>query len=437
MVACAKENDPKPEPEYSIVVSSGGNGVASASKTKSKAGETITLTAVADDGYDFDKWVVVSGGVTVANNSFTMPAADVNVRADFKAEPAEPVIEIPDEELTQTAFADEETTGKLTFTAHAAWSIERNEVTRAVPSWMKLFKNGVETYSGAAGEVELDIVVEPNYTGEEREAEIVISSGNDEVTVSVTQAATTEDGEVPADPEILALLTAHTWYNTAAYEVYDDGEDNEMTMLNAAITFNEDGTITIEGDDGDIFEDYFGLEPTFTVEGDVVTITVSDNGLFTGPEVVLDVETLTADEFNFTASSDGYTLSMECVAEEPEYTPEMYLTAHPWNHILTVYTEEGEDPDEDEEAFEVTFNEDGTIEGYDAWQSYVLEGDTLTITTSEDEELEFDIELLTKEELEIFGEFTGTISGEDGDTEYTYTVSMRFTKIAPEPEPES
>ncbi len=72
-------------PTYAITVQSGPNGTARAEYEKAEAGVRIRLVATPDQGYLFDKWVVVSGGVTIANDIFEMPAMDVEVRAEFKA----------------------------------------------------------------------------------------------------------------------------------------------------------------------------------------------------------------------------------------------------------------------------------------------------------------------------------------------------------------
>ena len=69
---------------YDIKVSSGGNGTASSDRTKAKAGTEVTLTATPDAGYVFKEWQVISGGVTIADNRFIMPASAVEVRPVFE-----------------------------------------------------------------------------------------------------------------------------------------------------------------------------------------------------------------------------------------------------------------------------------------------------------------------------------------------------------------
>ena len=83
------------------VISPDGNGTASASPDKAVAGTEITLTATPKDGYRFKEWEVISGGVTIKDDKFTMPSANVEVKAIFEkdapptsADPAKPSISV-------------------------------------------------------------------------------------------------------------------------------------------------------------------------------------------------------------------------------------------------------------------------------------------------------------------------------------------------------
>ena len=79
------EKDAPPAPtEHTVTVTSGGNGAASASPAKAVAGAEITLTAKPDEGYRFKEWEVMSGNVTIKDDKFTMPSANVEVRAIFE-----------------------------------------------------------------------------------------------------------------------------------------------------------------------------------------------------------------------------------------------------------------------------------------------------------------------------------------------------------------
>lgn len=70
--------------EFTVTVTSGGNGTASASPAKAAAGMEITLTAMPKEGYHFKEWQVISGGVTIKDNKFLMPSANVEVKAIFE-----------------------------------------------------------------------------------------------------------------------------------------------------------------------------------------------------------------------------------------------------------------------------------------------------------------------------------------------------------------
>ena len=79
------EKDAPPAPtEFTITVKTDGNGTASASPDKAVAGTEIRLTATPNTGYHFKEWQVISGDVTIKDNKFIMPSANVEVKAIFE-----------------------------------------------------------------------------------------------------------------------------------------------------------------------------------------------------------------------------------------------------------------------------------------------------------------------------------------------------------------
>lgn len=70
------------------IVAKNGSVIASVngvSVTEAKENDQVTLAATADNGYEFDSFTVTGEtDVTVTNGIFTMPAADVTVKATFK-----------------------------------------------------------------------------------------------------------------------------------------------------------------------------------------------------------------------------------------------------------------------------------------------------------------------------------------------------------------
>lgn len=74
------------EVAYPVVVTAGENGVAFANVTVAQSGDTVTIAAVADDGYQFAGWDSEDVTLTdTATTTFTMPAKKVTITATFEA----------------------------------------------------------------------------------------------------------------------------------------------------------------------------------------------------------------------------------------------------------------------------------------------------------------------------------------------------------------
>lgn len=84
-----------PAGQYRVLVSSTGNGEAYANTSSAGPGDTVYLTALPYGSDTFIDWTVISGGVTIINGAFTMPASDVYIVGNFtgsEPEPSEPTI---------------------------------------------------------------------------------------------------------------------------------------------------------------------------------------------------------------------------------------------------------------------------------------------------------------------------------------------------------
>lgn len=79
---------------YAVTVTTNGNGTASADLAAAAAGTNISLSATPNTGYHFKEWQVVSGGVTIENDKFTMPDGNVEIKAIFEKDAA-PVTPAP------------------------------------------------------------------------------------------------------------------------------------------------------------------------------------------------------------------------------------------------------------------------------------------------------------------------------------------------------
>ena len=98
-----------PVTTYTVTVTTDGNGTALANVTSVAFGTKITLTATAKEGYQFKEWQVVSGGVYIKDNTFTMPANDVSVKAVFEKKAA------GDDDKDETEY-------KIIFGANGSWT---------------------------------------------------------------------------------------------------------------------------------------------------------------------------------------------------------------------------------------------------------------------------------------------------------------------------
>ena len=95
------EDAPPAPVEYTVTVTTEGGGTASANSTSATAGTEITLTATPNEGYRFKEWEVMSGGVTIKDDKFTMPDGNVEIKAIFEEDappaptyPAKPSISV-------------------------------------------------------------------------------------------------------------------------------------------------------------------------------------------------------------------------------------------------------------------------------------------------------------------------------------------------------
>lgn len=102
--------------EYTItIVQPAAGGTIAASVDKAAYGTEITLTATPDEGKQLDKWSVKdaeNNDLTVKNNKFNMPAANVTVTATFKDKL----------DLTPATFSGTDAQEVATF----VWSVTRN-----------------------------------------------------------------------------------------------------------------------------------------------------------------------------------------------------------------------------------------------------------------------------------------------------------------------
>ncbi len=144
-------------------------------------------------------------------------------------------IEVADEsELEQTLSGDQQTS-TLSFVAASDWTStvsETTPTTKSADSWLKL-----DPDHGGAGSYTINIILEPNEIGETRSAVITISCGGTQITVSVTQEATS--GSVtPSDRYFVERV------NILNEEVYSTGETHKNEDI-YFFEYDEKGRVTL------------------------------------------------------------------------------------------------------------------------------------------------------------------------------------------------
>lgn len=77
---------PPAKTEYTVTVVNDGNGSGVAHPVKGEEGTEVTLTYTPNENYKFKEWQVVSGGVVITGNSFTIGKSNVEVKAIFEKE---------------------------------------------------------------------------------------------------------------------------------------------------------------------------------------------------------------------------------------------------------------------------------------------------------------------------------------------------------------
>ncbi len=271
--------------EYTITVTTEGNGTASASPAKAAAGTEITLTATPDGGYHFKEWQVISGGVTIKDNKFTMPNDNVEVKAVFEEDIPAPT------EFTITMKTD----GNGTASASHAKAIVSTEITlTATPNKGYHFKEWQVISGGVSikdnkftmpdGNVEIKAIFEEDAPPVPTEFTITVTSGGN-------GTASASPSKAVAGAEITLSATPDKGYHLKEWQVESPTglviTNNKFTMPDSNVEvkaiFEEDAppaptnpakpSISVTGT-----YTYNGFEHTATVSGyDPATMDISGN----------------------------------------------------------------------------------------------------------------------------------------------------------------
>ena len=163
--------------DYTITKGTVTNGTLTIDKASAKAGETITVTATANEGYEVGS--VTATGVTLSGGTngvytFTMPTADVTVNATFKAK-------------TFTITKSAVTNGSLTVAANAAFG-DTVKITATPASGYKVIK---VTVTDAAGKAVTVSGSGNNYTFKMPAGNVTVAATFDAVDYTITKGSVT------------------------------------------------------------------------------------------------------------------------------------------------------------------------------------------------------------------------------------------------------
>ena len=227
------EKDAPAPTEYTITVTSGGNGTASASHAKAVVGTEITLTATPKTGYHLKEWQVISGGVTIKDNKFLMPSANVEVKAIFEKDaPPAPT------EFTITVKTDGNGTASA---SHAKAVVGTEIILTATPKTGYHFKEwqvisgGVtienNKFTMPSANVEVKAIFEKDAPPAPTEFTITVTSG-DNGTASASHA------KAVVGTEITLTATPNKGYHFKEWQVISGGvtiKDDKFTMPSANV----------------------------------------------------------------------------------------------------------------------------------------------------------------------------------------------------------
>ena len=396
---------------YTVTVSNDGNGTGAATPPTAAAGTTIILTAMPKEGYHFKEWQVISGGVTIKNNKFTMPNDNVEVKAVFEEDVPAPT------EFTITMKTD----GNGTASASHAKAIVGTEITlTATPKTGYHFKEW-QVISGSVtikddkftmpdSEVEIKAIFEedappvptdpakPNisvtgtytYNGSVHTATV---SGYDPTTMDISGNTATDAGDytVRVTSKTGKWADGSTDAVTAEWSIGKATQEapNGLTGVAPTTEGGSDGKISGVTDkmeyrmaDGSIYTACSGTEIENLSAGNYFVRYAEDNNHFAGPDVAVTVgEGAPLADCTITFNAGGGSGSMEPVtvkAETNYILPECGFTAP---------------ADQEFKAWEIggteykvgdSYTVNGDIEIKALWKNSVITPSTYTVTVSND-----------------------------------------------------
>ena len=222
---------------YTVTVTDDGNGTATASAPISEADMEITLRATPNTGYHFKEWQVVSGGVTITDNRFIMPAGDVTVKAIFEKNTAA-------SEFTVTFDGNGGTpsVGSMTTTGQKLASLP--DVSRSgsyrFDGWYTAASGGTKITKATTFSADTTVYAQWTYTGSSQQDTycLVTATAGDGGTISPFGNVRVREGE-----SLTFTITPDKGYVVSSVKV--DGKSVGAVKSYTIMNIREDHTITV------------------------------------------------------------------------------------------------------------------------------------------------------------------------------------------------
>ena len=348
---------------YSITLRDGRSRVDGAYQSSAKEGATVTIKANEKTGYVFDKWVVVSGDVTLADENnkettFVMPESTVEIKATYKeiVNSVEVFVTAPVKDNTADT-----TTMSVNSTGYSATKVEWYKGEDVVSSMLMSATD--KFIAGESYTVVVTVTLNPGYVFADgstlsksinkQAAKLNSAVGTDTITVETTFDVPTEpipEHNVTVENGTLASgATTGSFAEDASVTVTANAPASDMMFdkwIATGITLTSEQlssktfTFTMGTNDVTLTATYKAI-PKYTVtvengkladgatsgsfkEGESVTITADAKDGFTFDKwtatgITLTSEQLSAQKFTFTMGTNDVTLTATYKAI-PKYT---------------------------------------------------------------------------------------------------------------------
>lgn len=155
-------------------------------------------------------------------------------------------------------YADGDTID-IEFEAKAAWTVELNNLTGSLGSWIEKDKR-----FGEAGQAVLQIIVKPNYTRKMREAELIFTCEDETKLIPIQQTDCTAEGEYPLFHKKISNI------HMSPVEGNDGGERN--------ISFGYDAQGRLAGMEYKDMSGTYNVDYTYTENTMILEYSVSGEG---------------------------------------------------------------------------------------------------------------------------------------------------------------